>query len=120
VGIRGQRPPNIFVPPNCVVARKICFKNIIKTKILPSKNVFCPPNLETGYRPVHWHWFAIEFINAQRENRVSMKDKTQFSRSAMATHHTKLRQSTQRKFPKQLPIADSSVSDSFSIRGMDG
>ena len=35
-GIRGQSPPNFLrVPPNFLVPRKICFKNIIKTKIVP-------------------------------------------------------------------------------------
>jgi len=51
-GIQGQRPPNFFcAPPKFLVPRKICFKNIIKTKIVPSKNVFCPSkpqNLATG------------------------------------------------------------------------
>ena len=35
-GIRGQCPPNLFCfPPNFLVSRNICFKNIIKTKFLP-------------------------------------------------------------------------------------
>jgi len=38
-------------PPNCVVPRKICFKHLIMTKILPSrKNAFCLPNLKTWLR----------------------------------------------------------------------
>jgi len=50
--IRGQFSPKFLLcPPNFFVTRKICFKNIIKTKIVPPKNVFCPSkpqNLATG------------------------------------------------------------------------
>ena len=40
---RGGRSPKIsFVPLNFLIPRKICFKNIIKTKIVPPENAFCP------------------------------------------------------------------------------
>jgi len=42
MGAFGAMPQIFLCPPNCVVPRKICFKHIMKTKILPSKNIFCP------------------------------------------------------------------------------
>jgi len=54
-GIRGHFTPNLFcVPSNFVVFRKICFEPMIKTKIVPPKNVFFPPNLKTWLRA----WFC--------------------------------------------------------------
>jgi len=46
-GVRGQCPPNILFPPNCVVPRKICCKHTIKTKILTSKIIFFPKKIKT-------------------------------------------------------------------------
>jgi len=49
-GIRWQFAQILFVLPNFVVLRKICFKHMIK-KISPPKNVFFPSkpqNLTTG------------------------------------------------------------------------
>jgi len=31
----GKCPPKVWCPPNLVVARKMCFKRITKTKIFP-------------------------------------------------------------------------------------
>jgi len=53
----GQCPPKFLLfPPNFLVPRKICFKNIIK-KIVPPKNEFCPSksqNLATGLEAYRW------------------------------------------------------------------
>ena len=39
----GAVPPKFLLcPPNFCVPRKVCFKNIIKTKIVAPKNAFCP------------------------------------------------------------------------------
>jgi len=38
------------VVPNFVVSRKFFYKHIIKTKILPPENAFCPSNLKTWLR----------------------------------------------------------------------
>jgi len=44
VGHSGAVTPKPFLyPPNFVVLRKICFKHMIKTKIIPPKIVFCFP-----------------------------------------------------------------------------
>jgi len=47
----GSPPKNFFCDPKISCSQKICFKNMIKTKIVPPKNVFCPfklQNLATG------------------------------------------------------------------------
>ena len=52
----GSSPPNYFcAPPNFLVPRKICFKNMIKTKIVPPLKIyFAPPNIKTWLQA----WFA--------------------------------------------------------------
>jgi len=58
-GIWEQLPPNLFCPlPNFVMLRKMCFKYMIKTKVFPPKNVFCPLNLTMWLRA----WFCQNFI----------------------------------------------------------
>ena len=51
---RGQCPHKFLLcPPNFVAPRKICFKHIVKAKILSPKNVLCPNkswNLATSLR----------------------------------------------------------------------
>jgi len=49
-GIQGQcHPKYLLCPPNFLVPRKICFKNLINTKIVPPlKMYFAPSNLATG------------------------------------------------------------------------
>jgi len=48
----GSAPLNFFcAPKNFVAPRKVCFKHIVKAKIVPPKNVLCPTkssNLATG------------------------------------------------------------------------
>jgi len=51
-GHSGAVPPKFLLcPPKFSCSQKICFKNVIKTKIVPPKNVFYPSkpqNLATG------------------------------------------------------------------------
>ena len=48
----GALAPKAFVPPSFVVLSKIWFEHMMKTKIFPPNNVFCPPTLKPGYEPV--------------------------------------------------------------------
>jgi len=50
-GEMAAEPTQIFLCPSyCVVPGNICFKHILKTKIIPPKNVFFPTkNLATGF-----------------------------------------------------------------------
>jgi len=50
--IRGQCPPNFCALSNFVVPRKNCFQHIIKAKVMPHKDAFCPapPKLKTWLR----------------------------------------------------------------------
>jgi len=50
-GHSGAVFPHIFIPPKCCCERKICFKHIIKAKILPPYNAFPPQTLKLGYGP---------------------------------------------------------------------
>jgi len=40
--VSGAMPPKSFVTPQFFAPRKICFKDITNTKLLPPKIVFCP------------------------------------------------------------------------------
>ena len=49
--IRGSYLQLFCASPNFVALRKICFKHVIKTKIIPPENVFSPQTLKPGYGP---------------------------------------------------------------------
>ena len=56
----GSAPLNFFcASPNFLAHRKICFKHIVKAKIVPPKKMYCaPPNLETWLRT----WFRVQYV----------------------------------------------------------
>jgi len=80
---------SFLCPPNCVVLRKMCFKQKIKTKIFPPKNVFPPQTLKPGYGAD-----SAEIVSAIRifcfeghsHSRCSIRSKTFFYKPHQGMH----------------------------------